>query len=139
MQHAKATTPSKSLKKDIYYTTDHEWIDFQGSVAYTGFCSFKRKGMKAIEKIEFAEAGSLFKANDIIGSVYYGEYKIDIHFAVSGRILSFNEALTKGKGDLLITQPENAGWFALIAPASPYEREWLMMSGQYRMKTRSPW
>jgi len=139
MQHAKTTTPSKPIKKDLYYTTDHEWIDFQGSVAYTGLCSFKLKGIKAIEKIEFAEAGSLYKAGDMIGSVYDGEYTIEIHIPVSGRILSFNEALATGKGDLLLTQPENAGWFALIVPTSPHDRTGLMMSEQYRMKTRSAW
>jgi glycine cleavage system H protein len=139
MQQSKTFNSSKSQKKDIYFTNDHEWIDFQGSVAYMGICSFKLKGIKAIEKIDFAEAGNLFKANDVIGSIYYSEYKIDIHIPVAGRILSFNEALSTGNTDLLLAQPENGGWFALIVPASPHDRKALIMSEQYRMKTRSPW
>ena len=139
MPQTKTIHPSKSFKKDLYFTNDHEWIDFQGSVAYMGICPFKLKGIKAIEKIDFVEAGGPFKANEVIGSIYYREYKIDIHIPVMGRILSFNEALSTGNGDLLLTQPENAGWFALIVPGSPYDRAGLIMSEQYRMKTRNPW
>ena len=139
MNQSNALLQSKNCTKDLYFTSDHEWIDFQGSVAYTGFCSFKLKGIKKIEKIDFVEAGNLFKANDIIGSIYYAEYKIDIHIPVAGRVLSFNDALASGNQNLLLEQPENNGWFALIVPASPYDRTGLLMSEQYRMKAKSPW
>jgi glycine cleavage system H protein len=139
MQQSNAIRQAKNLKKDLYFTGDHEWIDFQGSVAYTGFCPFKLKGIKAIEKIDYAEGGTLFKANDVIGSIYYAEYKIDLHIPVAGRVLSFNDALTSGNQNLLLEQPENNGWFALIVPSSPYDRNGLLMSEQYRMKTRSLW
>jgi glycine cleavage system H lipoate-binding protein len=36
-------------RKDLYYTRDYEWIDFQESVAYIGICSFKLAGIKKIE------------------------------------------------------------------------------------------
>lgn len=139
MQQAKAIRPSRSFKKDLYFTNDHEWIDFKDNVAHMGICSFKLKGIKAIEKIDFVEAGGLFKANEVIGSIYYGEYKIDIHIPVTGRILSFNEALSTGDAGLLLTQPENAGWFAVIVPGSPNDRTGLLMSEQYLIKTRNPW
>jgi len=38
----------KAAKKDLYYTNDHEWIDFQGTIAYTGICLFKLLGFKEI-------------------------------------------------------------------------------------------
>lgn len=139
MQQSKTIHPSKSQRKDLYFTNDHEWIDLHGSVAYMGICSFKLIGIKAIEKIDFVEAGKLFKANEVIGSFYYNEYKIDIHIPVAGRILSLNEALSNENADILLAQPENEGWFALIVPASPYDRKGLIMSEQYRLKTTRPW
>src|SRR5688500_2340697 len=104
MQQSKTIHPSKSQRKDLYFTNDHEWIDFHGSVAYMGICSFKLIGIKAIEKIDFVEAGKLFKANEVIGSFYYNEYKIDIHIPVAGRILSLNEALSSENADILLAQ-----------------------------------
>jgi len=139
MKQSNVHIQSKTRTKDLYFTADHEWIDFQGSVAYTGFCSFKLKGIKTIEKIDYAEGETLFEANDVIGTIYCAEYKIDIHIPVAGRVLSFNDALTSSNQNLLLEQPENNGWFALIAPASPYDRKGLFMSEQYRMKTRSLW
>jgi len=38
----------KAAKRDLYYTNDHEWIDFQGTIAYTGICLFKLLGFKEI-------------------------------------------------------------------------------------------
>jgi glycine cleavage system H protein len=138
MQQPNITRQNKN-KRDLYFTDDHEWIDFQGSVAYTGICTFKLKGIKSIERIDFAEAGGLYGANEIIGCLYYAEYKIDIHMPVAGRILSFNDSLLAGHKELLLEQPENAGWFALIVPALPYDRQGLVISEKYQMKTRSPW
>ena len=139
MPHAQTIHPSKVFRKDLYFTNDHEWIDFQGSVAYIGICSFKLKGIKSIEKIDFVEAGGLLKANEVIGSIYYGEYKINIHIPVTGKIVSFNEALSTGNKDLLLAQPENAGWFAIIVPALPYDKTGLLLLEEYRLKIRSPW
>ena len=45
----------KRLEKDRYFTNDHEWIDFQGNVAYTGICGFKLIGIKEIHQIVFNE------------------------------------------------------------------------------------
>ncbi len=120
---------------DRYYTNDHEWIEFKGAVAYIGVCSFKLTRYKAIDKIDFEDAHKLFQANDVIGSMYYGDYKIDIHIPVSGRILMYNEAFSMGNKELVLTQPENEGWFALIVPASKNEKESLLLFHEYRMKT----
>jgi glycine cleavage system H protein len=47
------------IKRNIYYTNDHEWIDFQGSVAYIGVCRFKLSGFKEIHMIKFTEISDL--------------------------------------------------------------------------------
>ena len=44
---------SKSVRKELYYTKDDEWIDFHGSVAYVGVCNAKLAGVKQIKKITF--------------------------------------------------------------------------------------
>lgn len=128
-----ATRP-KTIKKDFYYTHDHEWIDFQGTVAYLGVCPFKLTGFRQIHKVVLSAPYILYKQGEIIGSLSYNDYKIDIHMPVAGKIKYFNPELTTGDHDILLNQPEDNGWFALIAPASPYDRQGLLISEQYRMK-----
>ena len=76
--------PAQTLKakRDLYYTNDYEWIDFQGSVAYIGICPFKLKGIKKIEKIEFSDENNSRKCGEVVASILYDDYKIDVHMPV---------------------------------------------------------
>jgi len=35
-----------NIVKDLYFTSDHEWVDFQGATAFTGICAFKLLDLK---------------------------------------------------------------------------------------------
>ena len=49
----------ESGTKDLYFTKDHEWIDFQGSVAYVGISYFKLIGFKEIQELIFIDPTGL--------------------------------------------------------------------------------
>ena len=123
----------RTSKRDLYYTNDHEWIDFQGSVAYIGICCFKLKGIKSIEHIVITENNGLKKQGDVVATIQYDDYNIPIHMPVDGKVVSINEALLPEGNSLLLEQPENVGWVALIVPSSPYERKGLMQPEQYKV------
>jgi glycine cleavage system H protein len=106
-------------------------------VAYVGICSFKLKGIKEIQKIEFSENKDLLKNGDVIASLLYDDYVIDVHIPVNGRVIQFNDAVLTGDREIVLQQPENNGWIALVIPASPYDRKGLMISEQYRMRAKS--
>jgi len=127
----------KSTNKDLYYTNDHEWIDYQGTVAYVGVCGFKLSGFKQIHQIAFTEPSGFKKKGDIIATVKYNDYQIDAHMPVDGRVVQINETLLSGDQNVLLQYPENSGWIALIVPAQPYERKDLLLPKQYRMNGKS--
>jgi glycine cleavage system H lipoate-binding protein len=118
---------------DIYYTTDHEWIDFRGAVACTGICAFKLAGFKEIHEITFHEPSGFLKKGEVIARVRYNDYEVEAHMPVDGKLMEVNAELRSGKQDLLIQHPEGAGWIAMIAPAQPYERKELLLPAQYQM------
>lgn len=122
------------INRDLYYTTDHEWIDFQGAVAYVGFCPFKLKGIKQVREIVFADIKVLLKRGDVIASVLYDDYKIDVHMPVDGRVVQINDAVLGGKQEMVLQQPETGGWIALVVPVSPDDRKDLLIAEQYRMR-----
>jgi glycine cleavage system H protein len=122
-----------STNKDLYFTKDHEWIDFQGSVAYVGVCHFKLIGFREIQQLIFNEPSNLNKQGDVIASVRYNDYRVHIHMPVDGKIVQVNESLVKGNLNVLLQHAQTNAWVALICPSQPYERKDLLLPKQYQM------
>lgn len=126
-----------SNKKDLYYTKDHEWIDFQGTVAYIGICKFKLTGFKQIQEIRYNEPSGFKKQGEVIASVKYNDYLIEAHMPVDGKVLQVNEKLVSGNLDILLDGAESSAWIALIVPTLAHERKDLLLPKQYQMNGKS--
>ena len=124
---------AKTNNKDLYYTKDHEWIDFQGTVAYTGVCHFKLLGFKEIHQIRFKEPSGFKKKGDVIATITYNDYQIEAHMPVDGKVVEVNETLLSGNRNALLQHAENSGWLVLLIPSRPYERGDLLLPKQYQM------
>ena len=125
-------TPS-AIKKDLYYSNDHEWIYFQGSVAYIGVCRAKLSGIKEIQKIVFTGNSGFIKHGDIVATIQYENDQIFFHMPIDGKIISINEELVAGMTEILLQQPEDNGWIALIVPGKSKERTGLWPSEEYKI------
>lgn len=126
----------ESSSKDLYYTNDHEWVDFQGTIAYTGVCSFKLIGFKAIQQVLFNEPMGFKKRGDLIATIKYNDYIIEAHMPVDGKVLEMNTHLINGDDNVLLKYAESA-WIAKIAPSLPHERKDLLLPKQYQMNGKS--
>jgi len=122
-----------AIKRDLYFTNDHEWIDFQGSVAYVGISHFKLSGIKQILQIVFVENPDLIKQGDVIASIQCDDYRILVHMPVAGKIISINDLLLTGEKNILLQQPENNGWIALMVPDRIKERKELLSLEEYHL------
>jgi glycine cleavage system H protein len=127
----------KITNTDLYYTNDHEWINFQGTVAYTGVCSFKLLGFKEIHQVHFIKPLGFVKKDEVIASIVYNEYRVEVHMPVDGKLAEVNESLLSGNKDSLLVKPESTGWIAKIVPSQPYERNGLLLPKQYQMNGKS--
>jgi glycine cleavage system H protein len=130
-------TKEKTSKKDLYYTNDHEWIDFQGAIAYTGVCHFKLIGFKEIHQVSFKTSGGFTKQGELIATIKYNDYLIEAHMPVDGKIEQLNEELIAGDQNCLLQSAENNAWLAKIIPAQPYERKGLLLPKQYQMNSKT--
>ena len=126
-----------STKKDQYYTKDHEWIDFQGTVAYIGICKFKLTGFKQIQEIRFNDPSGFKNQGEVIASVKYNDYLVEVHMPVDGKVLQVNEKLVSGNPNILLDCAESSAWIALIVPSLPHERKDLLLPRQYQMNGKS--
>jgi glycine cleavage system H protein len=125
--------PEKPGDKDFYYTEDHEWIHFQGSVAYVGVCHFKLTGFKEIHQVKFNEPSGILKKGDIIATIIYHDYEVEAHMPVDGKIMGVNDELVTGDLNVLLRHAEDNGWIALIVPSQLKERKDLLPPDQYKM------
>ena len=121
-----------SIKRNLYYTNDHEWIDFQGSVAYVGVCRFKLSGFKEIHKIEFSKVSGLIKPGEVISIIQFDDYQIEVHMPVEGKVISLNDLLLTDEKDVLLQQPENNGWIALVVPSRLNDKTGLLSREDYK-------
>ena len=129
----------KVITRNLYFTEDHEWIDFQGSVAYVGVCKFKLAGVKGIQNMDFVRTSEIYQAGDIIGSINYEMFKINIRMPVAGKLLNYNVELLSRRSNLLIDELRNNAWFASIIPTKPYDRLGLIFSSQYGLRAENTW
>lgn len=119
--------------RDLYYTADHEWIDFQGKVAYVGVCRFKLTGFREVQQIIMNDPLGFKVKGDVIATIRYNDYLVDAHMPVDGKVIQVNDHLLTGNYSMLAEQPEHNGWIALIIPAEPKERTDLISPQQYQM------
>lgn len=127
---------SKSVRKELYYTKDDEWIDFHGTVAYAGICNAKLAGVRQIKKITFKSSGFKRKG-DIIAVLQCKELQVSAHMPVDGKVLEVNEKLINGNPNILLDCAESSAWIVLIAPSMPHERTDLLLPKQYQMNGKS--
>jgi len=126
----------QEFQSALYYTNDHEWINFQGPVAHVGVCAFKLIGIKQIQQIEYEQDSDLKKAGEILAIIHSGEYKIPIHMPVDGEILSYNEEFLGDRQQILLEQSERHRWVAFIVPSAPHEQSGLLSPEQYQEKNK---
>jgi len=127
----------KSIRKGLYYTKDHNWIEFHDKVAYVGVSGFKLIGFKEIHQVIFKEPSGLKKKGDLIATIKYNDYQIEAHMPVDGNVLEVNTNLIYGDDRLLLKHPEGIGWIALIVPSQPGDRKELLLPKQYLMNSKT--
>lgn len=127
-------TNSFSYSDSSFYTDDHEWIVFEGIVAYIGVCPFKLIGFGTIKKIEFADLSARFDEGVCFATIFSEEYEIKVHMPVDGWVIESNPRATQTPSH--ITQGIKAGWIAKIRPVAPYSRQGLLQAEQYKQRIK---
>lgn len=125
-----------STKTEVFYTTDHDWIEFQGSIAYVGVCSFKLTGFRQIQEIVFNDLTRELKQGDCIASIRYNDYRIEARMPVDGKVIQVNDKYLSGSFNALREDAEGDGWLCLIALSSPENRLGLIPPDQYKFRIR---
>lgn len=124
-------------KKDRYYSTDHEWIDFEGMAASVGVSKFKLTGFKEIDQVVYLATSGLKKKGETIATLKYHDFQIDVNMPIDGKIIETNPSIIYNDASWLPQHAETTGWIARIVPSQPYDRNGLLLPKQYQNNGKS--
>ncbi len=117
------------VKKDLYYTEDHEWVSVEGNVATIGITDFAQHALGDIVYVELPEVDEVFEAADEFAVIESVKAASDAYMPIGGKIIEVNEELEDEPG--LLNEDAYANWIVKIDFDEDSELEKLMNAEAY--------
>jgi glycine cleavage system H protein len=120
-----------TFPQDLKYTSEHEWIRREGSIAYVGITDYAQAQLGDIVFIDIPTVGETLAAGEIFGTIEVVKTVSDLFLPVSGEVLEQNEALETNP-ERVNSDPYNEGWLVKIRPTSPDDFSALLDAKEYK-------
>jgi glycine cleavage system H protein len=115
----------------LKYTKDHEWIRFEGNMAYIGITDFAQGELGDIVFIEIETAGETLAAEEVFGTIEAVKTVSDLFMPVSGEIIEINPLLEKSP-EVVNQDPYGNGWMIRIKVTEPSDADKLLSDKEYK-------
>ncbi len=120
-----------NIPSNLKYTKEHEWIRFEGDVAYVGITDYAQSELGEIVFVDVDSIGEVIGQNEVFGSVEAVKTVSDLNMPVTGEVLEFNEELND-QPELVNNDPYGQGWMIKIKVENPAEIENLLDAEGYK-------
>ncbi|HLR32570.1 MAG TPA: glycine cleavage system protein GcvH [Fodinibius sp.] len=121
-----------SYPEDLRYTSEHEWVrKHDDETATIGVTDFAQGELGDIVFVEIEPEGTLFKENDVFGTVEAVKTVSELFAPVDGEIIEINQAL-EDQPELVNDDPYGEGWMVKIALENPSQIDRLMSADEYQ-------
>ncbi len=119
-----------SVKEDLYYSEDHEWVRAEEDYLVIGVTDFAQEELGDIVFVELPEVDEEFDKDDSFGVLESVKAVSDTFIPVSGRIIEVNENLLDNP-ELINDDPFGEGWLIKVDPADDSELDELLSAEEY--------
>ena len=119
-----------SIKEDLYYSKDHEWVRTEEDYLVIGVTDFAQEELGDIVFVELPEVEEEFDKNDSFGVLESVKAVSDTFIPLSGRVVEVNEDLIDNP-ELINGDPYVEGWLIKIDPADDSELDELLSAEEY--------
>ena len=116
---------------NVKYTSEHEWIRFEGDVAYVGITDYAQDQLGDIVFVDIPTVGETLAKGDTFGTIEVVKTISDLFIPVGGEVLEQNEALADNP-ELVNTDPYGEGWIVKLNPSDPAEADDLLDAEAYK-------
>ncbi|MFM8543204.1 MAG: glycine cleavage system protein GcvH [Chakrabartia sp.] len=114
-----------------YFTSEHEWIDVEGSEAVVGITDYAQSQLGDIVFVDVPAFGAQVTKGGDAAVVESVKAASDVYAPVSGTVTQGNTALGDDPA-LVNSDPEGEGWFFKLTLADPSELDGLMDAAAYQ-------
>lgn len=114
-----------------YFTSEHEWIDVDGSEAVVGITDYAQSQLGDIVFVDVPAVGAQVTKGGDAAVVESVKAASDVYAPVSGTVTQGNTALGDDPA-LVNSDPEGEGWFFKLTLADPSELDGLMNAAAYQ-------
>ncbi|MDD5459492.1 MAG: glycine cleavage system protein GcvH [Phycisphaerae bacterium] len=118
------------VKKDLYYTKEHEWAKIDGKVATVGITDHAQESLSELTFVEPPQLNKLVKTHGELAVVESSKAASDIYAPVSGKVIEVNNAL-ESNPELVNDDCYGDGWICKIEMSNPDDAKQLMSAEQY--------
>ena len=120
-----------NIPSNLKYTKEHEWIRFEGDVAYVGITDYAQSELGEIVFVDVDCIGEVIGQNEVFGSVEAVKTVSDLNMPVEGEVLEVNETIND-QPELVNNDPYGEGWMIKIRIVNPAELDTLLDAAGYQ-------
>ena len=119
-----------NIPENLKYTKDHEWVLIENNIATVGITDFAQGELGDIVYVEVDTLDETVDSEAVFGTVEAVKTVSDLFAPLSGKIISFNDALTDTP-ELVNSDPYGQGWMVKIEIENQDEIENLLNAEAY--------
>ena len=119
-----------NIPENLKYTKDHEWVLIENNIATVGITDFAQGELGDIVYVEVDTLDETLASEAVFGTVEAVKTVSDLFAPLSGKIISFNDALTDTP-ELVNSDPYGQGWMVKIEIENRDEIENLLNAKAY--------
>ena len=119
-----------NIPENLKYTKDHEWVLIENNIATVGITDFAQGELGDIVYVEVDTLDEIVASEAVFGTVEAVKTVSDLFAPLSGKIISFNDALTDTP-ELVNSDPYGQGWMVKIEIENRDEIENLLNAKGY--------
>ncbi|MFX1278668.1 MAG: glycine cleavage system protein GcvH [Promethearchaeota archaeon] len=127
---------SYDFPSDLKYTTTHEWVDLQNSIAIVGITDYAQHQLGDIVFVELPEVGMVFEKESHAGEIESVKAVGDLIMPLSGEIIEVNMQLAEHP-ELVNSSPFDKGWMMKIEISHASEIDELISVEKYKELVKS--
>ena len=119
-----------NIPENLKYTKDHEWVLIENNIATVGITDFAQGELGDIVYVEVDTLDETVANEAVFGTVEAVKTVSDLFAPLTGKIISFNDALTDTP-ELVNSDPYGQGWMVKIEIENQDEIENLLNAEAY--------
>ena len=116
---------------DLLYTSEHEWISIDDTVATIGITNFAQSELGDIIFIELPNVGDEFESNDVFGTIEAVKTVADLYMPLSGKIIEINPNIEDAPENVN-NSPYDDGWIVKIEVSANADKSELLNEESYK-------